>query len=469
MVRDLRTYLTGLEKAGELLHIRGEINPKTELGGVAWQAQNKIGKATYFEKLKGYHGWRAVSYIHGSRKRIALALGTTPSNFIPEIIKRMDKGLTKCNLVNSGPVKETIWTDDAVDLYKIPIHTHSDSCIGPYIGGGIGIVKDPEYGIRNVSIHRHQLKSRNKLGIMMIEGRHMDLIYKKYEKRNEPMPIVIAIGHDAAYYISACWTTKLGVDEFEIAGTLMGEPVELVKCETIDLEAPAHAEIVIEGEVPPLIREQEGPFAEHTGYARAGSGLNPIVNVKAITMRSDAIYYALQGGRPESESQTLDGMPMEVVLFKRLMDVGGHVNLKDVVALPYAGGSHIVVIQMVPEIEGQVHDVLLAALSSPYIHPKIAIAVDEDVDPHDPKELFWSISTRVNPKEDVFLVPGCKGHPLDESAELITPKDTTPSIRMISKMGIDSTKPPTRTPDARDLFRRSAPMGLGRVLIDDYI
>jgi 2,5-furandicarboxylate decarboxylase 1 len=162
-------------------------------------------------------------------------------------------------------------------------------------------------------------------------------------------------------------------------------------------------------------------------------------------------------------------MPMEVVLFKRLVEVGGNVNLKDVVALPYAGGSHIIVIQLVPDVEGQVRDVLMAALSSPYIHPKIAIAVDEDVDPHDPKDIFWSISTRVNPKKDVFVIHGCRGHHLDASAELITSKDDTQPVRIISKMGIDATKPTTRTNDAREFFKRSAPMGLGKVLLKDYL
>lgn len=296
----------------------------------------------------------------------------------------------------------------------------------------------------------------------------MDLIRRKWDTRNEPCPIAIAIGHHGAYYLAANWTMSYGVDELELAGTLLGEPVEMVRCKTIDLEAPAHAEIVIEGLIQPNVREIEGPFAEHTGYARAGSGNNPFLMVTAITMRHDAIYYALQGGRPVSESQILDGMPMEVVLFDRLKDVGSYVDLKDVVALPCAGGSHILVVKMTPNLDGQARLVLMSALATQYIHTKIAIAVDDDVDPHSEKDLIWAISTRVNPQRDVFIVPDVLGHPLDASLELVTPVGYAPGVRVGSKMGIDATKPPTRLKEQRDHFTRAMPRGLHEYLLRDF-
>lgn len=468
-MKDLRTYLADLEAAGEILHITKEVDAHRNLAGLAWQAENYQGKATLFENVKGYPGWKVVSYLCGSRRRLAIALGTTPEEFIPTWRRLLQKGLTPTKLVESGPVQEVVWTGDQVDLGKLPIHVMSNMDAGPYIGGGLGIVKDPETGIRNVSLHRHQIKSRNKMGVMMVEGRHMDIIRRKYEARNQPCPIAIAIGHHGALYLAANWTMSFGVDELELAGTLLGEPVEMVKCKTIDLEVPAHAEVVIEGYIPPHAREQEGPFAEHTGYARAGAGMNPYIEVTAITMRRDAIYYALQGGRPISESQVLDAMPMEVVLFERLKDVGSYVDLKDVVALPSAGGCHILVIKMTPHMEGQARLVLLSALASQYIHTKIAIAVDDDVDPHNEKEILWSISTRVNPQRDVFVVPDVLGHPLDASLPLVTPPGYAPGIRLGSKMGIDATKPPTRCPEEREYFARAKPMGLGEFLLKDFL
>ena len=469
MTQDLRSYLDALDKKGELLHIKKEVDVSKNLAGLAWQAENYQNKCTMFHNIKDYPNWRVASYINGNRSHLAIGINSTPENFINKWQALLKKGLTPTKMVSTGPVKEVIMKGNEVDLAKIPIHTMSNMDKSPYIGGGLGIVKDPDTGIRNVSLHRHQVKGKNKLGIMMVANRHMDMIYKKFEAMDKPMPIAIAIGHHGALYLAANWTKAFGEDELDLAGALLSEPVEMVKCETIDLEAPAYSEIVIEGLVLPKYREEEGPFAEHTGYARAGSGQNPVVEVTAITMRKDAIYYALQGGRPIAESQVLDAMPMEVLLMDHLSTVGGYVDLHDVVAVPSAGGSHILVIKMTPKQEGQVRNVLMAALSSEYIHSKIAIAVDDDVNPHDMQDVMWSISTRCNPAKDVFIIPDTLGHPLDASLELISPPGEAPGIRLGSKMWIDSTKPSLRTPDARDFFTRSLPMGLDKYLLKDFI
>jgi 2,5-furandicarboxylate decarboxylase 1 len=170
-----------------------------------------------------------------------------------------------------------------------------------------------------------------------------------------------------------------------------------------------------------------------------------------------------------SRRQISDAIPQEIVLWERIKDVGRYVDVKDIVSLPCAGGSHIVVIQFTPRIEGESKDVLLAALSSPYIHPKIAIAVDDDIDPHDPKELFWSLSTRVDPQRDVFIIGGTHGHNLDASLELITAEGVHPQVRRGSKMGIDATKPPVRNANLREFFTRSVPKGWDDVDIRDFI
>lgn len=469
MAQDLRSFLELLKSEDEIVTISKEVDPKKNLAGIAWQGENKLGKATMFTNLKDYPGWRAVSYAEASRKRLALSIGTDQRSFIPKMRELLKKGPMPKELQSTGPVKEVIEIGDMVDLNKLPIHVMSNMDAGPYIGSGMAIIKDPETGIQNVSLHRHQLKGKNKLGVLMHPGRHMDIIYKKYEKMNKPMPIALAIGHHAVYYLTSCWTFPFGVDEFEMAGTFLGEPVPTVKCETQDLDVPANAEIIIEGYIPPFEREMEGPFAEHTGYARAGAGNNPYMIVTAITRRKDAIYYALQGGKPIASSQILDGIPMEVVIYERVKDVGGFVDIKDVVAIPCAGGSHIIVVQFTPKIQGEAKDVLLATLSSPYIHPKIAIAVDDDINPHDEKEIIWSLSTRVNPETDIFIVTGTHGHHLDASLPLVTKPGETPQIRRGSVMGIDATKPPTNVPEARDFFTRSHAMGADIYDIKDFL
>ncbi len=466
---NLRTFLKQLDDAGEILHIEKEVDPRENLAALAWQGENVMGKATFFENLKNYPGWRAVSYADASRKRLALAVGTTPREFIPRMNELLKLGPTPKHLVETGPVKEVIKLGDDVDLNEIPIHIMSNLDAGPYIGGAMAVIKDPDTGIQNVSLHRHQLKGKNKLGVLMHPGRHMDMIYHKYEERKENMPIALAIGHHGVSYLTTCWTFPYGVDEFEMAGTFMQEPMDVVRCETQPLEVPADAEIIIEGYVPPFERENEGPFAEHTGYARAGAGMNPYIIVTAITMRKDPIYYALQGGKPIASSQILDGMPMEIVLYNRIKDVGGYVDVHDVNAIPCAGGSHIIVAQITPKVPGEAKDVAMAILSSPYLHPKYAIICDDDVDIHNEKEIIWSLSTRVNPEKDIIVISGGHGHQLDASLTLVTPANVHPQIRRGSKVIIDATKPSLVEPDARDHFTRSHAKGSEFTNILDYI
>ncbi|MCL6445029.1 MAG: UbiD family decarboxylase [Alicyclobacillus sp.] len=466
---NLRTFLRQLEEAGELQYVDKPVDPLRNMGALAWQGENFLGKATFFNNLEGFPGWKACTYIETSRRRLALTIGSTVKDFIPRMRELLKQGPTPGVLVNTGPVKEVILKGDEVDLTKLPIHIMYNEDGGPYIGGGMGIVKDPDTGIQNSALHRHQIFNRNQMGIFMVPNRHTDLVYQKYEAKNEPCPIAIVIGHHPMLLMTSCWTFPKDVYEIDMAGTFLGEPIREVMCETVDLRVPADAEIVIEGYIVPNERKLEGPFTEHTGYARAGSGMNPYIEVTCITHRRDAIYHALQGGKPIASSQILDAIPQEIVLWERIKDVGGFVDLKDVVSLPYAGGSHIVVVQFTPRIDGEAKDVLLAALSSPYIHPKIAIAVDDDIDPHDPKEIFWSISTRVDPQRDVFIIPGTHGHNLDASLELITPEGVHPQVRRGSKMGIDATKPPLRDAKAREFFIRSVPKGWGEVDIRDYV
>ncbi|MBI2874287.1 MAG: UbiD family decarboxylase [Firmicutes bacterium] len=469
MAQDMRTYLADLEAAGELVRVTREVDPDLNMGGLAFQAASRLNKAVLFENISGHPGWKAASYICGSRSKLAVSLGTTSGKFLQELRSRLQKGLTPIRMVDDGPVKEIIMKGSDVDMTRIPFHKMADADAGRYSGSGMHLVKDPETGVRNISLHRNQLQGPNQLGILIAPTRHLHMVYQKYEAMNKPMPVAVVYGHHAAYYLAANYTASYDVDELEVAGSILGEPVEMVKCETIDLEVPAHAEIVVEAEIPPHKRIVEGPFTEHTGYSRAGAGLNPYLEVKCITMRRNAVYYALQGGRPIAESQVLDGAPMEMVLFERLKDVGGFVNLKDVVVPPYVGGAHLVIIQLAPRVEGEVNDVLMAALSSQYIHPRIVIAVDEDVDPHDPQQVFWSLSTRCNPATHTFVVPETKGLTLDASARLVSPPGVFPQIRLGSKMGINACKPPVRLAEEREEHRISVPQGMGEYRIEDFV
>lgn len=450
MAKDMRTWISQLEKAGELLRVGEEVNLEYQMAG---RLADSREKALFFENIKGHPKWNVLGQAPANMRQVGIAFGIEKEMVSREFAKRIDGGLTKCKTVDSGPVKETVLVGGNVHLEEMPIHVQGQKDKGPFITAGLCITKDPDSGARNIAFHRIQLKGDNKTGIMMQPERHSWLIYQKYEAMNKPMPIAIMIGHHPMYYFAAAYTGPIGLDELEIAGTLLGEPVELVKCETVDLEVPAHAEIILEGEVPPVFREEEGPFSEFQNYY-ASERKNPVINIKAITMRKDAIFKTLQHAPPQ-EGVLYATVPMSAALLRDLRNVGGYVDLKDVYC--HWGSLFGVVVKMTPRFYGEAKHVLLAALSSTYLHQKIAVAVDDDVDIYDPQDVAWAITTRVDPATDVTIIPGVRGHPLDVSAHELDDPGLTIWQRLGSRMLIDATKPPTSDPEQRALFERAMP------------
>jgi 2,5-furandicarboxylate decarboxylase 1 len=268
------------------------------------------------------------------------------------------------------------------------------------------------------------------------------------------MPVAIFIGHHPLFYAAASTTSAYGVDEFEFAGGFLGEPARLVKCETVDLEVPADAEIVLEGYIPPHVREDEGPFSEFQDYYVTGTGKNPVVEYQCMTRRHDAIFKNLQNGS-EMEGCVFHKVPMSAAIFRRLQNVGGGANIHNVMALP---GIFGLVVQMTPRAYGEAKNVLLAALASEYHHPKLVIAVDADVDIFNHSELLWALSTRVNPQEDVVIIPGTHNHAMDASLPELGAPGTALWQRRGSKLLIDATIPPPADASARAMFERICPL-----------
>jgi len=454
--KDMRTWIEELEEAGELIRIAKPVDPLTQMGSLLYQSREK---ALFFENLP--HGWRSLGQAPANIRHAAIAFGTTQEKMVPLIAERMGKCIAPV-MVEDGPVKEVKFKKGEFDLTHLPVHVAGQRDGGPVIGSGLVVTKDPDTGRRNVSFHRLQIKGPNKSGILLYP-RHTWKNYLKYQARNEPMPVAIFIGHYPLYYAAAATTGAYGLDEFEIAGGYLGEPVRLVKCETVDLEVPADAEIVLEGHIPPHYREEEGPFSEFQDYYVTGTGKNPIVEYQCMTHRHDAIFKNLQNGS-EMEGCVFHKIPMSAAIFRRLKDVGGGPNLHNVMVMPGVFG---VVVQMTPRAYGEAKNLLLAALSSEYQHPKIAIAVDADVDIFNPSELMWALSTRVDPQKDVTIISGTHNHAMDASLEELGAPGTALWQRFGSKMLIDATIPPPADPQARAMFERIRPHN-PQLLLEDF-
>jgi len=444
--KDMRTWIADLEAANELIRIDKPVDPLTEMGSLLYQSREK---AVLFENLP--HGWRSLGQAPANVRHAALAFGTEEETLVPHVADRLGQCI-KPLIVSDGPVKEVRLGRAEFDLTELPVHVAGQRDGGPVIGSGLLVSKDPESGQRNISFHRLQIKGPHKSGVLLYP-RHTWKNYLKYQERNQAMPVAIVIGHHPLYYAAAGTTAAYGLDEFEIAGGFLGEPARLVKCDTIDLEVPAEAEMVLEGHILPHVREDEGPFSEFQDYYITGTGKNPIIEYQFMTRRHDAIFKNLQNGS-EMEGCVFHKIPMSAAILRRLRTVGGGPNVHNVISLP---GIFGLVVQMTARAYGEAKNVLMAALSGEYQHPKVAIAVDADVDIFNPSEILWALSTRVNPQEDVVIIPGTHSHAMDASLPEIGAPGTALWQRLGSKMLIDATIPPEADSIKRAMFERIRP------------
>ncbi|MEC9207566.1 MAG: UbiD family decarboxylase, partial [Pseudomonadota bacterium] len=363
-----------------------------------------------------------------------------------------------------APVKEIILKDDDVDLTKVPAAWTSELDPGPFIASGMAIIKDPDTGIRNMSIHRQQVMGKNRTGYLICPRQALR-IYQKYQERNKPMPVAMVVGAHPAIYFSSSYTAPYGVDELTIAGALMGEPVRMVKCETVDLEVPAEAEMILEGEIPPDAHTPEGPFGEGSG-GYAMEGFTQYLDVKCITRRAKPIFYAMQCGAPMTDTQALVATAIDMLLWEHLKNVEGGLDLLDLRCLGLAG-MMAVVVKLRPRVEGQAKTALMAALSGPQMHPKLAIAVDEDIDASDMRQVFWSMTTRVHAERDVIKIPNARTWSLDNVSDIVPGQSAM--HRIGTKTIVDATKPAVTDPDSRERFAMAMPKNFESVDLAEFL
>jgi len=239
----------------------------------------------------------------------------------------------------------------------------------------------------------------------------------------------------------------------------------MVKCETIDVEVPAEAELVVEGEVLPNHTEPEGPFGEVPGtYAEAGR--SEIFRVKAITRRKDPIFYAIHCGFPVTDTQATTGLGIEIATLEHIKNVEGGLDILDVRSIA-AAGTMLLVLKIRPRVEGQAKTALMSALSGPYLHPKLAIAVDEDIDASDLRQVMWSMTTRVHAERDVVMIPNTRVFALDNVSPIVPGQNSF--HRLGTKWMIDATMPALTQTDQRKRFERAMPKNFDKVNLDDFL
>lgn len=427
---DLRDFLALVKKEDpcNVLEISNPVDPKYEITAYALELE-KQGRfpVLVFPKVKN-HNYTVVTNTFGLRRRYSLALGVQDEHIIHEWIKRSKIEIDPIE-VKDPPVKSCISAGNELNLYSLPILTHFSQDAGPYVTSGIIIAKHPQTGVRNASLHRLQLKGKNKFGVSLHSHRHLWEYQRIAEKEGKPLEIAIVIGaHPLFYFGAGLWRGSIETDEFRIAGGFIGEPLEITRCETCDLEVPANAEIVLEGRILPLVREDEGPFGEFTGYASRNSTRH-VVEITGILQRKDAIYQDIVSGF-SAEHNSLIGIPHEAQIFE---SVKSSVPSIKKVCFPWSGACRLhCYISMDKAVEGQPKTAIFSAFAND-LGLKLVVVVDSDIDVFNDKEVLWAISTRLQWDKGVFMVPNCLGSLLDPSS-----KDG-----LTAKVGIDATIPLT--------------------------
>lgn len=419
---DLREFLTFLENKDELLKTKKPVDVKFEISSYIRKTSDQRGPALFFENVKNFN-MPVVGGVFATRERAFLALETSSEDYVHKFQNALDH-LLPPKLVSSAPCKDVIYTGEDVDLTRLPIPIFSEKDPAPFITLGLSISRDPKSGGKNTSIYRLQLKGRNRLGIM---AQHLVRQLVEAESLGKGLPIAIAIGTDPVIPLATQWMAPYGTDEMTLAGALRGEPVEVVKAETIDLEVPATAEIVIEGNVLPNIREEEGPFGEVSGYYTPANP-KPLIEVSAITHRKNPIFQAALTGMPTTENHILKQLPLEATFYWMLKKEFPGVTA---VHFPAAGTVGMIsVIAMKQAYECEARNVIATMFGSR--RNKITIVVDHDVDIYDMEKVLWAIATRTQADEDIVIFPRLVATAMDPSVR---------KFRVGSSLGIDATKP----------------------------
>jgi len=420
--KDMRDFLNRLEKGKDLIEIEEEVDPKFEVAAMLREVGLEDGPVLFFKKIKGY-SVPVVGNFLGSYRRMAMAFDTTIER-LPEEYLRRKRGSIPPMLVDWGPCKEVIIKDN-IDLLKVaPIMTYHKNDAGPYITSAATIAKDLDTGTLSMGLHRIQVHSGQKMTVLLATPPLSEFLARA-EERGKPLEVAVAVGMEPILVFSSVIWTPDRPAKFDIAGALRREPVPLVKAETVDVEVPAHAELIIEGIIKPGVRMKDGPFGESTGYYLAYDA--PVIDITAITHRKDYIFHALCPWVLEDDILMVISIGREI--FKQIRTIVP--SVKDMTFAPGTVALHTI-ISMEKYRPGDVkRALLLALLINPLI--KRAVAVDTDVDIYNPREVEWAIATRSQPDRDMIMIKDVPGLAIDPSAG--------PGPDYLStKIGIDATK-----------------------------
>ena len=444
---DLRQFINALEKRGELKRIRAEVDTELEIAEITDRVSKRGGPALLFENVRN-HSIPVLINAFGSRERMKMALGINDysdiTNHITELTDvKSPQGLVEKlkmvprlaevgkmfpKIVKDGDCKERILKEGQFSLFDLPIIKCWPEDGGHFITLPLVFTKNPETGKRNCGMYRMQVYDETTTGmhwqVHKQGANHLRMLKRKGGGRLE---VAVAIGADPITTFSAIMPLPDDIDEMMVAGFLRGKPVEMVKGETVDVEVPANAEIVLEGYVDADERRIEGPFGDHTGYYTLEEEF-PVFHLTCITHRKKPIYQTTIVGKPPMEDCWMGEaierifLPLMQRQFPEIVDYH----------MPFAGVFHnLMIVSMKKNYPGHARKVMNSIWSLPQAQfTKCIVVVDDDTDVRDLNQVAWRVLNNIDPERDIQFMMGPVDQ-LDHAARL-------PSYG--SKMGIDGTR-----------------------------
>ena len=454
----LRDFISHLEAAGDLVRVGEPVSTVLEMTEIQTRVLAEGGPAILFERPTGADGRTletpVLVNLFGTVARVAAGIGRKPEDLRAvgetlaflrqpeppggwrEAVEMLPLVKTvmamKPKIVRSAPCQEVVWTGADIDLGRLPIQTCWPGEPAPLITWPLVVTKGEDAGSgdrHNLGIYRMQVTGRDTTLVRWLRhrggARHFD---RWKETHDEPMPLAAVIGADPGTILAAVTPVPDTLSEYQFAGLLRGQKVELAECKTVPLKVPAAAEIVIEGHVSLSESAEEGPFADHTGYYNAVERF-PVFTASAITMRRDAIYLSTFTGRPPDEPSVL-GEALNEVFIPLLQQQ--FPEIVDFWLPPEACSYRLAVISIKKAYPGHARRVMMGAWSylRQFTYTKLVIVVDDDIDARSWADVVWAISTNVDAARDVMVVENTPIDYLDFAS---------PETGLGSKLGIDAT------------------------------
>jgi UbiD family decarboxylase len=407
--QSLDEFITAADAVGEVRFVEGA-DWDLEVGCLAELSSEVEGPLLLFDAFEGFpRGYRVCTNSVRTPRRFALALGfpldTHPVDLVRLWRERRQRFQPLAPLVvDDGPVLECQQDGSAVDVTRFPVPRWHEHDGGRYLGtGDLVVLRDPDGGWVNVGVYRACIQGPDRLSLWIIHTKHGRILAERHWRQGRPAPVALVLGCDPVTWSCGYLAPPFGVSEYDYAGALHGQPLAVIELPASGLPVPAQAEIVVEGEIPPPDQESvhEGPFGEWPGYY-AHEGDECVVRVRRVYHRRSPILLGEPPQRPLGATATFGIPPITVQLWEHLERSG----ITDVAGVWSFGNTLMIVVALKTRYAGHAKQALLAAAglrssSSMYTY---YVAVDDDVDPANLKEVLWAMQTRVDPATDVEII-----------------------------------------------------------------